>query len=306
MKRWMKWVGYGVGGILVVLVISAAGVYGASEMRYRKTYTLSENAVAVPTDSAARARGEHIFKSFGGCVDCHGENLGGKPVFEVPALGMVYALNLTTGKGGIGGSRSDAELARAIRHGISASGRPLKVMPSTDYMPLSDEDLGAIIAFIRSRPPVDHEVPPSKVGPVGRALFLANKLPILSAERIDHSLAHVSSVTPAATADYGKYVASVGCMGCHGPALAGGKILAGDPSWPPAANLTPAGSTKDWSEADFRRLIREGKRPNGTPVNEAMPWRVMKNMTDDEIKALYLYTRSLPPTATPGVQTASR
>jgi hypothetical protein len=83
-------------------------------------------------------------------------------------------------------------------------------------------------------------------------------------------------------------------------------MVDGAPDWPPAANLTPAGSTKDWSEADFRRLLREGKRPNGTPVNQAMPWRVMKNLTDDEIRAVYLYTRSLPATPTPGIQTASR
>ncbi|MEO7454619.1 MAG: hypothetical protein ABIY52_00060, partial [Gemmatimonadaceae bacterium] len=80
----------------------------------------------------------------------------------------------------------------------------------------------------------------------------------------------------------------------------------GPPDWPPAANLTPAGAIKDWSEQDFARVLREGKRPSGVPVNDAMPWRVLKNMSDDEIGALYMYLRSLPATQTPGLQTASR
>ncbi|MES2180114.1 MAG: cytochrome c [Gemmatimonadota bacterium] len=306
MNRWLKGIGYVVGGLLGLVLVTAAGIYGFSEARYRKQYTVTPRAVAVPTDSASVARGEHLVQTIAACVDCHGENLGGKVVFDAPAFGRVYALNLTRGKGGVGGTLTDADFVRAIRHGIAPTGRALKVMPSSDYMNLSDADLGAIIAYVKSRPPVDNEVPSVMIGPIGRALMVAGKLPILEAESIDHEKLQVASVTPAPTAGYGAYLASIGCKGCHGPTLAGGPILGGDPSWPPAANLTPSGSTKDWSEDDFRKLLREGKRPNGLTVNAAMPFRIFGKLTDEEIHAIFLYLRSIAPQATPGVVTASK
>jgi mono/diheme cytochrome c family protein len=179
-------------------------------------------------------------------------------------------------------------------------------MPASDYMNLTDADLAAIIAYVKTVPPVDHQLPKVSIGPVGRALFVAGKLPLLHAERIDHARLHLASVSPAPTAGYGAYLATVGCKGCHGPALAGGRIIDGAPDWPPAANLTPAGATKNWSEDDFRRLLREGKRPDGSAVNPVMPWRLAKRLSDDEIRAIYLYLRTLPPTETPGLRTASR
>jgi mono/diheme cytochrome c family protein len=294
MKRWLKWTGYVLGGLAGVLVLSAAGVYGVSEARYRKQYTITMPPLTILSDSVTVARGQHLATSIGGCVDCHGDNLAGKAVFEDPALGRVYAMNLTRGKGGIGGVLTDLDFQRAIRHGIAPDGRPLKVMPSSDYMNLSDADLAAIIAYLKTLPPVDNDVPASSMGPVGRTLFVAGLLPILHAERIDHDRGHVTSVTPAPTAGYGAYLTGVGCKGCHGPALAGGKIVDGAPDWPPAANLTPAGPTKNYSEEDFTRVLREGRRPNGIPVSDVMPWRLTKRLTDDEIHAIYLYLRTLP------------
>ena len=294
MKTWLKWTGYAAAGIAGILVLSAAGVYGVSESRYRKQYDITPPALAIPTDSASIARGAHLVSSIGGCVDCHGDNLAGKAVIEDPALGNVYAMNLTRGKGGIGGTLSDVDYQRAIRHGIKPDGRALKIMPSSDYINLSDADLAAIIGYLKTLPPVDHEQPASSMGPVGRALFVAGMLPILHAERIDHGRAHVAKVDAAPTADYGGYLASVGCKGCHGPALAGGKIIDGPPDWPPAANLTPSGPTKNYTEAEFTTILRTGKRPNGFPVNEVMPWRLTKKLSDDEVHAIYLYLRTLP------------
>lgn len=306
MNRWLKRLAHAVGGVFVAMLVVAAGVYGFSEARYRKQYTAETSRLAFATDTAAVARGAHLANSIAGCVDCHGENLGGKAVFDAPILGRVYGLNLTTGKGGLGSTLSDADFEHAIRHGFAPSGRALKVMPAMDYANLSDEDLAAIVAYVKTRPPVDNDPPPVLVGPLGRALMLAGKMPLLAAEAIDHSRVHVASVASAPSAEYGAYLAAVGCKGCHGPALAGGKIATGDPSWPPAANLTPAGNLKRWSETDFRRVLREGVRPNGIPVNAAMPFRILKNLSDDEIHSIWLYLHSLPATPTPGMQVAAR
>ena len=306
MKRWVKGVGYSAVGLLGVVLVAAAGVYGFSEARYRKQYKAEVPTIAFAADSVAVARGEHLANTIAGCVDCHGENLGGKAVIDVPLLGRVYGLNLTTGKGGIGSTLSNADFEHAIRHGIAPSGRALKVMPATDYTTLSDQDLAAIVAYVKSRPAVDNDPPPVQVGPLGRALMIAGKMPILAAEEIDHGRAHVASVAAKPGAAYGSYLVGIGCKGCHGPTLAGGPIVGGDPSWPPAANLTPSGNLKNWSEEEFRRVLRDGKRPNGIPVNPVMPFRLLKNLTDDEIHSIWLYIQTVPAASTPGMQVASR
>ena len=96
------------------------------------------------------------------------------------------------------------------------------------------------------------------------------------------------------TADYGRYLAA-SCIGCHGDNLSGGRIAGGPPDWPPAANLTPHATSRigSWTEADFFTAMRKGVRPDGTPLNPAMP-TAFGQFTDDETKALWLYLRSLP------------
>jgi mono/diheme cytochrome c family protein len=306
-RRWLKALRYLLSAGAALILVAAAAVYGFSEARYRKHYHVALQPVAIPTDSASLARGAHLVRSFGGCIECHGENLAGKVVVDDPALGRLYASNLTRGKGGIGGARSDSDLVRAIRHGVGPTGRALVVMPSLDYVHFTDGDLSAVVAYVKSVPPVDNVQPAISVGPVARALMLAGKMPILNAERIDHAQPMPTGITPAVTTAYGRYIAQIGCTGCHGPQLAGGRIETGPPDWPPAANLTAAGRVKSWSDAQLAHFFRTGMRPDGSPVSSVMPIRLTKNFTDDEISALTLYLRSLPPVPTPGIQqTASR
>jgi mono/diheme cytochrome c family protein len=302
MRRLFKAVGYVAAGAAALILIAAAAVYGFSEARYRRQYAVASRPIAVPTDSVALARGAHLAQTFGSCVECHGENMAGKVVFDDPPVGRVYGANLTRGRGGIGAMLTDADFVRAVRHGVGRDGRPLKVMPSSDYTQLTDGDLAAIVAWVRSRPAVDTVQPPVQVGPVGRALFVAGKLPMLHAERIDHAGPAAMAVVPGVTAEYGKYIAAVGCQGCHGQSLAGGPIEGGAPDWPPAANLTPAGALKAWTAADFTRFLRTGTRPDGSPVGPVMPIRLTSRMTDAEIEALWLYLKTVPA----AVQTASR
>jgi len=187
---------------------------------------------------------------------------------------------------------------RAIRHGVAPDGRPLMIMPSHDYTNFSDADLAAVIAYVKSVPPADNVVPDSRLAGVGRALLVAGALPLFSAERIDHTAPSPAPVSPGTTKEYGSYIARIACQGCHGPAYAGGPVSSGDPSWPPATNLTVSGPTKTWNEADFVRLMRTGRRPDSVPVNAAMPWKSAGRMTDDELHALWTYLRAIPGRAT--------
>ncbi|MDB4884330.1 MAG: cytochrome c class [Gemmatimonadetes bacterium] len=306
-RRILIWLGYALGGAAALLVVAAIAVYVISERRAHKQYTIALKPFIIPSDSTTIARGAHLATAIGKCVQCHGEQLEGSVMFDDPALGRVAARNLTRGTGGVGRILTDADLLRAIRHAVGPDGRPLLIMPSQNFIELTDDDLAAVVAYVKSVPPVDNLLPESRLGPLGRALLVAGKLPFFPAELLDHTRASPTPIAEGGTAEYGGYLARVGCVACHGPTLAGGPIAAGDPNWPPAANLTVAGPTKSWTEENFKTLLRTGTRPDSTPVNLAMPWKTAGRMTDEEIHAVWLYLRSIPGQPTGGtIRTAAR
>jgi cytochrome c553 len=168
-------------------------------------------------------------------------------------------------------------------------------MPSQEFNGLSDADLGRLIAYIKSLPPVDHELPLDKLGPLGRVLLVANAIPVLPAELIDHMATRPAVVEPGVSVEYGSYLAQT-CAGCHGATLSGGPTPGVSEEAPYPANLTPDEATGlgSWTEADFIRALREGKRPDGSSLSPKMPWMVFGQMTDTELKALWLYLQSVP------------
>jgi mono/diheme cytochrome c family protein len=146
---------------------------------------------------------------------------------------------------------------------------------------------------------VDRELGTSHLGPLGRALYATGKLPFIPAERIDHTAAARPAPPAGATREYGQYLVNVGgCRGCHGPNLEGGPSP--EPGAPAAANITPAGPIGRWSEADFIRAIRTGTRPDGSKLKDFMPWRSMTGHTEDELHAIWLYLRTVPPVQSAG------
>lgn len=291
-RTMLQWIGRVLAGVLVLVVILAGVVYAASERKLRKTYDTSVDPVHVPADSASIARGSHLVRNVIDCTLCHGEDLGGAVYSSSPALGTIAGPNLTRGKGGVGPEYTDADYLRAIRHGVKRDGTSLIVMPSEVFTHISQEDMGAVLAYLRNAPPVDREVPKSGFGPVGRALLAAGKMNILVAGKTPRLTPPVS-VPRDTTPTYGKYLADIsGCHGCHGYELSGGRV-AGPPDLPPASNLTPAG-IGSWTESDLVRALREGKRPDGSSLDEFMPWKVFRGMTDAEIHALWLYLRTVP------------
>jgi len=297
MKRALKWAGIGLGGLLGVLLLATAAVYGITEYRLQKTYDVTPAAVAFLNDQATIEKGKHIATTRG-CVDCHTANLAGKVFVDAPPFGRLFAANLTGGRGGAGARyRSDTDWVRAIRHGIRPDGKPLLFMPSHEFNVLDDKDLGALIAYLKSVPPVDNVAPKENmVGPIGRVLFLKGDLPLVPAELIDHTAPRNVAPPAGPTAAYGAYLAT-GCTGCHGAGFSGGPIPGAPPEFPPAANLTPDPATGlgKWTEQDFFTALRTGRRPDGRQLREEMPWKLTAQMTDDEIRAMWLHLRSLAP-----------
>jgi mono/diheme cytochrome c family protein len=293
MKGILKWLGIVLGGLLGLFALAAVVIMLVSNTRLNRTYTIDPGAIDVSMDEATIARGEHL-AIIRGCTDCHGTDLSGAVLVDDPALGVIFGTNLTRGIGGLGNDYSDEALVLAIRHGIDVEGKGLLIMPSQEYFVLSDADLGAIIAYVRSLPSTDNVIPEPNLRLIGRALYLAGQLPPIAAEIIDHDAQRPRAPEIEVSADYGEYLAT-GCTGCHGSDFAGGSVPGRPPDFPLASNLTPAGNMASWDEADFVAAMRTGVTPEGKVMEpEVMPWPSTAEMTDLELGALWAYLQAIP------------
>lgn len=292
MKRALVWLGSIIGVLVLLLAAGLGTVYGITMTRMGKDYPTSVESIRVPTDSVSLARGKHLVEAVGKCQVCHGDNYAGTAFFHDAVFAQLTAPNLTSGKGGIGSTFTDDDYVRAIRHGVGKDGKSLLFMPSQAFYHFNDKDLGAVIAYIKSLPPADQTVPSKRsIGPIGRAVYLLSDFPLLSAPLVPVGEPRPADVPPGPTKEYGEYLAKAGgCTSCHGPSLSGGSKIDGVA----AANLTAGGEVGKWTEEDFTKAIRTGVKPNGQILSAAMPWPYAKNMTDDEIRATWLYIHSLP------------
>ncbi len=284
---------------LVVVVATALGlVYWRSSALLAQKIEVREPALTIPADAESLARGEHIAITRG-CTDCHAKDLGGRVLVDAFPIGRLAAPNLTRGKGGVGGRLDAASIERAVRHGLGESGRLLLYMPASDFVALTDADTADLIAYVSAAAPVDRDIPAPAAGPLMRTLFVLDKAPLAYALHIDQHAAHAAAMTPAATADYGRYLAN-GCTGCHGEHFSGGRVPGTPPSFPPARNITPdpANGIGKWSKADFDTAVRSGKRPDGSTLNTFMPWKAFASLTDIELEALWAYLQTVPARAT--------
>jgi len=293
MRRIFKCLGYGFAGLVLLLGLLVGVVYATTSVRLNKNYQVAVRTLPLPAGESVLLRGQHIAETRG-CVDCHGKDFGGNKVIDDPAMGRLYGPNLTRGRGGIPAEFGDDDWLRAIRHGVAKDGHPLVLMPSIEFQHFTDEDLGSLIAFLKSLPPVDRERVPVSVGPLARTLLLAGQIK-LAAEEIDHNGLRPATVVPGVTVEYGHYLAA-GCRGCHGDKFSGGKIPGVPPAWPAARNLTPAGDLATWSEDDFIHTMRTGTPPGGARLSPVMPI-AFGQMDDTELKALWAYLKTLPPVA---------
>lgn len=297
LRKVLKWLGIILGGSLGLLAATFVVLYvigGVKWSQIRGPYDVPVVSIPIPSDEASIIRGEHIATTRG-CKSCHTEDLSGQAEI-VPALFTISFPNLTPGKGGVGATNTDTDWVRAIRHGVGHDGRGLVLMPVRAFYYLGDEDLGALIAYLKSLPPVDNELPATNLGPMGRVMLALGQLPaeaiVPDATEIDHDAPRPVAPEPSVTAEYGEYLAHI-CTGCHGPAFTGNVIQISGTEYV-APNLTPSGELGFWSEADFVTTLRTGVTPSGRQLVNVMPWEYFREMTDSELEALWLYLQSLP------------
>lgn len=299
MKKSLKWLGIVLGALLGLIVIVLAVFYFKGHAMLSRTYTITPENITIPTDAASIERGKHFVQAI--CSDCHIADLSGQDFLDTP-FATIHSANLTPGKGGAGSQFTDADWVRALRHGVDNQGRALVIMPAQLFWNFNDKDLGDVIAYVKSLPPVDKEHPDPQINALGNIMIGAGLFgpAIVPANVIAHDQ-RPRAVPIGVTAAYGEYLVSVtGCRDCHGAQLAGGK--SNKPGAIDAPNLTPGGDLKAWTNADFINTIRTGITPSGRVLNPVeMPWKQLTNYSDDELKAISLYFESLPtlPTVKP-------
>lgn len=293
MKTAFKWIGIILGSLVGLVLVASAVLFLIGNARLNKTYDFPPSNILIPTEEASIEYGRHRVQTL--CAGCHGEDLGGiVNWFSAQGLGTIDSANLTNGEGGVGREyTTDEDYVRAIRHGIDPKGKPIFMPAVTSTSYLSNEDLGAIIAYLKTVPPVDRKTNGQNFTPVAKILFAAGVLPALPVETVSHEtqiMAPERGVTP----EYGGYLVDTNdCRLCHGQELAGGPFP--DPTIKVISpNITPGGQVGFWSEEEFINTIRTGTTPGGRPFSEHMPWQVYKLFTNDELKAIYMYLQSLP------------
>lgn len=274
--------------LLVALLAIAAMVL--ADRKANRVVVLDVAPVAFATDPAARERGKYLFQTRG-CADCHGADGAGRIMIDAPDGLYVKTPDITMGRGSIASTYGETDWPRAVRHGLKPDGRPIRFMPSEDYAAMTDVDLADLVAYVRSLPAGPGDRADLRFPLVMKALYAIGVIPD-AAERIDHAKPPTAPVRVAATIEYGAYVASM-CRGCHGPALAGGKIPGAPPAWPPAADIrsdSPALAAYP-SAASFATMMRTGKRPDGSEVSRVMPFDSLGKINDVELEALYRYLK---------------
>jgi len=296
LRKILKWIGILLGSLIGILLLAFAVLYIIGTIKWNKlhgTYDVPIEQINIPTDQASIARGEHI-ATIRMCGHCHTERLSGQS-FTAPGLMTLSVPNLTAGAGGVGATNTDEDWVRAIRHGVGNDGRGLVLMPAKTWYYLSDDDLGALITYLKSLPPVNNEMPKTDLEPLGRVMLVLGQLPpeiVPNVTVIDHYAPRPIAPKPGVTVEYGKYLAST-CTLCHGSNLNGQTISEG-PNVYVALNLTRGGEMVGWTEEQFIATMRTGVTPGGKQLIDFMPWKYFGQMTDDELKAVWMYLQSLP------------
>jgi len=307
LRKIFKWTGIVMMAIVVLLVtVIVIGKYKRFDAPYPDIHASA--------DSAVIAKGEYLFYGPAHCMDCHAVKSespliaglnpappSGGMKFDLP-VGVMLTPNITSDKETGIGNLTDQEIARTLRYGVGADGRAV-----LDFMPFhntSDEDLTAIISYLRTIPPVKKEVPRMQFNLLGDIIRTIVLKPVGPDGEVPEK------VPQGVTVEYGKYLANsvANCRGCHtnrdlmtgayiGEDFAGGlKIdVAGKPGlFCVTRNLTPdneTGQITSWTEDQFISRFRAGRLIPDSP----MPWEPFQKLSDNDLRAIFLYLKTLKP-----------
>jgi cytochrome c553 len=242
-KKFLKWTGFVVAGVAGVVLLGIVWIYFASERELARRFSGSDDAVlSVPTDEASIDEGRRIAQ-LAGCLHCHAETLGGGLVDDIPGLVRLVAPNISA----VLPRYSDAQLATVLRKGVKPDGKSVLFMPSEMFRHLRDEDLGRLIAFLRTVPVTAEGVSEKTEVRILARLLLARGDIKPSAAGIE-TLPKAASVDAHDTASRGRYLTLNFCSECHGQNLEGFAPI----------NAPPLAVVKGYSAEQFARLMQDG------------------------------------------------
>jgi len=300
MRKTLKYAAIAIAVLALIAVVLALAAGPLAERKRNRIVELNVAPVAFVSDAAAIQRGKYLYESRG-CMECHGANGAGREVVNDGGGMYIRSPNISPGPGSVVKRYKEVDWVRAIRHGVSAQKHPMTLMPSRDYSRMTDTDLAALVAYVRSLPPAPGDAAVIRQPLIVQALYAFGAIKD-DVELIDHALPPSAPVAEAVSVEHGRYVAFM-CTGCHGDGFSGGAIPGTPPDWPPAANLTP-GSGSAMASYDrpekFAAMLRTGKRPDGRPVSAVMPFETLRNLSDTDVGALYVFLKSLPARPTGG------
>jgi len=311
MKRFAKWLLILVCALAILLAIGIAFTIGWRPFLGPEARPLTSRTFERTPQRLERGR--YIATALSGCIYCHtphdwnapghpyipGKDGAGEvlPYGDLP--GRIVAPNLTPDPETGAGRWTDDQLARAIREGVSHDGRALfPLMPYTHYRKMSDEDLASVIVYFRSLPPVCDELPATQI--IFPVKYLIRSVP----QPVTASVPDLPAGSSAL--DRGAYLVNMaGCSECHTPqekgqelpgmAFAGGFPFSGPWGTVVSANITPDPSgISYYDESLFLEVMRTGS-VKARPLNPVMPFSVYKNLTDDDLKAMFAFLRTVKP-----------
>lgn len=294
MKRVLKWTAIVVVSLIIIITISAFVLAARFNSECEKEISFTPESIEILKDSASLERGRILSV---GCRSCHGVDLGGKIFFDDPNIGSMAASNLTRAVGSETEGYTDVDFVRAIRHGLNNKGNKLMTMPSLSCSYMSDQDLGCLIGFIQSLPPIDRKFDKRNFTFLSKAMAGAGMFGDLSDlfhyDIIDHEKAvRIPSVSKENTLAYGSYLVDInGCKECHTKNLKGGP--APDPASPPVPDISMSSPSGKWTQEQFIQFFRTGTTPDGRTVGEFMPFAGLGAFSDVEIAAVYQYIQSM-------------
>lgn len=308
LRKILKWTCF----VILFLLVAVVAV---TAMRQHLKYDAPLPEIKASADPAIIAKGKHIVLGPGHCLDCHSTAankdslikaglepaLSGGFKFDLP-FGAFFSRNITPDKETGIGLLTDAEIARELRYGVKPNGEA--VLPFMPFQNLTDEELTAVISYLRSVKPVRNAVPQHNYNLMGKVIKAFMIKPQGPTEPLRKSITADTSVT------YGRHLvmAVANCNECHtkrngigdyvGEPLAGGTVFEEKGhARLVSPNLTPdpaTGRIYHWSLEMFMKRFRSGKLIK----HSHMPWETYGRMTDGELKAIYNYLKTLPPVNT--------
>ena len=316
----LRWLGY----VCVLVLVAAAGVGVHVARTWDRVYEAPTPQVTISTDPAVLARGEYLVYGPAHCIECHGDSydamqkladgakvpLSGGLRMGMGPLGAVYSKNLTPDPETGIGRFTDGQIARMMRWAVKPDGRAT-IEPMMPFGNMSDDDLTAVISYLRAQKPVKNAVPPNEWTPMGKVVKT-----FVSVFKPRSAINPPPAAPPQApTRERGEYIARYvsNCVGCHtrrdqmsfaaiGPEFSGGfdmeplPVPGADPAvWFRTPNITPKAGSGLMKFPDRDTFIARFQKGGRHYAGSVMPWEAFARMSTEDLAAVYEFLRSLPP-----------